>query len=316
MSKSGPLVSIIIPCFNVAEFVGDALASAISQTYDRVEIIAVDDGSTDDTLRILESYGERVRVVKTAHRGAAAARNIGAESAQGDLLQFLDADDVLDERKLAVQLRGLGSHDGVIRYCDEITVDASDGRILRRYSPDLEGDDPVPMLISNSLSVEAAVIWKEFFDAVGGFREELVCNQEYDLYLRLGMERYRFEHIAEVLFTVRKRAGGISADYEVVLRHFGEIIEPAYRRMQERGELTPERRSALAGRLGRAARHAALRDDFDTAQRYLRLGKEIDVQAMRREFGPWLWQLAEMIGVSNAVRLRRFLTKARRPDQT
>ena len=124
------------------------LASAISQTYDRVEIIAVDDGSTDDTRRILESYGERVRVVRSEHRGAAAARNIGAEAAQGDLLQFLDADDVLDERKLAVQLRGLGSHDGVIRYCDEITVDAGDGRILRRYSPDLEGDDPVPMLIT------------------------------------------------------------------------------------------------------------------------------------------------------------------------
>ncbi|MEO6873551.1 MAG: glycosyltransferase family A protein [Opitutaceae bacterium] len=100
-----PLVSILIPAYNAGPWLGDSIGSALAQTHPRCEIIVVDDGSTDQTLAIARAFEARgVRVVTQANAGAAAARNRALTIAQGDYLQYLDADDLLSPGKIAAQL--------------------------------------------------------------------------------------------------------------------------------------------------------------------------------------------------------------------
>src|SRR4051812_49232056 len=96
-----PRVSTVIPCFNGAAYLGDALASVLSQDFTDVEAIVCDDGSTDGSRDVARGLGARVRVVAQDHRGAAAARNLGVSHARGELLAFLDADDLWTPGRLA-----------------------------------------------------------------------------------------------------------------------------------------------------------------------------------------------------------------------
>lgn len=106
-----PLVSIIIPCHNAEPWLTETLDSALAQTWPEKEIILVDDGSTDASLKLVRGYESRgVRVLRQSNRGAAAARNAGLASARGDYLQFLDADDLLTPDKLAAQVALLEQH--------------------------------------------------------------------------------------------------------------------------------------------------------------------------------------------------------------
>lgn len=105
-----PRVSILIPCYNAEQWVTAAIESALAQSWRDREIIAVDDGSTDGTLAVLESLADRgVLVIPQSNKGASAARNRALSEARGDFIQFLDADDLLDPNKLAVQISALAS---------------------------------------------------------------------------------------------------------------------------------------------------------------------------------------------------------------
>lgn len=99
-----PLVSVVMPAFNVAWCVRRAIDSVLTQTYLRHEIIVIDDGSTDDTASVLASYGDRIRVISQTNRGMSAARNRGIDAARGTLVAFLDADDYWLSEKLARQV--------------------------------------------------------------------------------------------------------------------------------------------------------------------------------------------------------------------
>ena len=100
-----PLVSILIPCYNAASYIASSLGSAFAQTWPRYEVIVVDDGSTDDSLRIARGYERRgLRIIAQTNRGAAAARNVALQAATGEFIQFLDADDLLAPDKIAQQI--------------------------------------------------------------------------------------------------------------------------------------------------------------------------------------------------------------------
>ena len=101
------LVSILIPVYNAEGFVAEAIQSALDQTWPAKEIIAVDDGSTDRSLEILKSFGLRIRVIEQENRGASAARNRALSEAQGEFIQYLDADDFLAADKIEIQMNRL-----------------------------------------------------------------------------------------------------------------------------------------------------------------------------------------------------------------
>jgi glycosyltransferase involved in cell wall biosynthesis len=173
------LVSVIIPAFNMATYLSEAIDSVITQTYDRVEIIVVDDASTDDTAAVAARYGTALRYVVQPHRGQAAARNHGVRVATGRYLAFLDADDLWEPKKLSVQLAAFDSDPSLEIVFGHVLqfwspeVASSLGRSLPDVSEPLRGDSPGTMLVPQSV-----------FEATGPFREEHRVGDFIDWYAR------------------------------------------------------------------------------------------------------------------------------------
>lgn len=155
-----PLVSVVIPAYNAEAFLAAALESALSQEGANLDVIVVDDGSTDGTAAVLGRFGEQVRVFRQDNAGSGAARNRGAARARGDYLAFLDADDLWAPGKLSRQLAALAR---------EPTLDMVWGGV-REFR---DGDDPaasdLPVLAAPHPG--AALLRREAFERTGGFSE-------------------------------------------------------------------------------------------------------------------------------------------------
>lgn len=143
-------VSILIPAFNAERFVGAALQSAVNQTWANTEIILVDDGSTDKTFAVAKQYeGEKVKIMRQDNRGAAAARNTALREAQGDFLQYLDADDLLSPDKIREQLVLLQENPNYLSVSSAMYFfdgEDPDAGLLER-SGAIDSDDPVQFLM-------------------------------------------------------------------------------------------------------------------------------------------------------------------------
>lgn len=257
-----PLVSIIIPCYNAARYVGEAIDSALGQTYPRKEVIVIDDGSTDGSLGVIESYGERIRWESGPNRGACAARNRGLSLARGELVQFLDADDLLHSEKLSRQVPLIRPEGGQISFCDweSERLDGGEGQL---YCSSLTHNDSVILAVSRIISTPAPLYPRHLLEAVGGWNEQLPCAQDFDLNLRLACGGAEFRRVAEVLVTVRRHRDSVSADFARVLEQFPGILQRCYRQLRENGALTDVRARAFAAAMathGRAALRLGLAD--------------------------------------------------------
>lgn len=112
-----PLISIVIPNFNGILYVEEAIDSALNQDYENKEVIVVDDGSTDGSVELLRTYKDKIRLIETENHGAAAARNTGLLAAKGELIAFLDSDDIWMTSKLTLQVRKMAEEDADLVYC-------------------------------------------------------------------------------------------------------------------------------------------------------------------------------------------------------
>lgn len=176
--KVDPLVSVVIPVFNGEAFLREAVESVLAQKYSPVEIIVVDDGSTDGTETVLTSLPETVRYLHQTNQGPAAARNRGIQQAQGSLIAFADADDLWPEGKLELQLPYLISDPGV-----EIVM----GRIHQvRLSKTVNGQTQLEGFVKPAFSVNlgSAVIRKSVFERVGFFDETMRYSEDVDWFMR------------------------------------------------------------------------------------------------------------------------------------
>jgi glycosyltransferase involved in cell wall biosynthesis len=121
MMQSKYLVSVIIPAYNAASFIEECINSVINQTYKNIEIIVVNDGSIDDTETILKSYTDkRLRIINQKNKGCSAAKNKGLEFARGVFVQYLDADDILSEDKIEIQVKALKENNNCIAVCKTV----------------------------------------------------------------------------------------------------------------------------------------------------------------------------------------------------
>ncbi len=174
-----PLVSIIIPVFNGERFLPEAVQSVLDQRYSPVEIIIVDDGSTDGTASVARSFPETVRYLHQTNQGPAAARNRGIEYAQGSLLAFADADDLWPADKLALQLPFLIKDPAI-----EIVM----GRIQQvLLSRTVAGQTQTEEFGEPAFSVNlgSAVIRKSVFERVGLFDETMRYSEDVDWFMRV-----------------------------------------------------------------------------------------------------------------------------------
>jgi len=182
------LVSVIVPCYNAARFVTDALNSVLQQTYRQVEAIVVDDGSNDGTWQAIASFGDRVRSARLKRGGACRARNHGAAISSGDFLMFLDADDVIAPDTLESLVGAIADHTDCLAVCAWHRLRKRDGDWLKT-SPRMLSEPPDGDAIRGWLSgwyiPPCAVLWpRELFDRVGTWDESLTANQDGDLMLR------------------------------------------------------------------------------------------------------------------------------------
>ena len=185
-------VSVIIPTYNRQEFLAKAVESVLKQTWPDIELIVVDDGSTDDTAAMLRARFPAVRYLYQENQGAAAARNTGIKAACCDLIAFLDSDDRFHEKKIEVQtLAMINSPEYHISHTQEIWYRR--GRILNQKQKHRKesGDIFQRSLELCAVGMSTIMVRRELFDRVGLFDESLPCCEDYDLWLRTSA-RYPF----------------------------------------------------------------------------------------------------------------------------
>lgn len=184
-----PLVSVVMPAFNVAWCVRRAIDSVLTQTYLRHEIIVIDDGSTDDTASVLASYGDRIRVISQTNRGMSAARNRGIDAARGTLVAFLDADDYWLSEKLARQVELLQRRPEVGFCSTAASVVNPEGAVLNLWHCKNHGERVLETLFAENAAIaggcSAVVVRKGLLEKTGLFDESLRGFEDPDLWIRL-----------------------------------------------------------------------------------------------------------------------------------
>lgn len=238
-------VSIIIPCYNAESTIKSAIESALNQSYKNVEVIVIDDGSTDNSLEIIKSFGDAIRWESGKNQGGCAARNRGIALAHGELIQFLDADDLLIEDKLSIQVPLIETKVADIVVCDWKSTDG-DKDSVTKLPFDGPIADPFSFLLRHSLITLSPVHWRKNLLAVGGFRAELPCSQERDLHLRLAANGFTFFHTPHVLVHVIRQEKSVSSNYLRVLIQHENIFEKSYSVLKSNGLVTYEREKTLA----------------------------------------------------------------------
>jgi GT2 family glycosyltransferase len=183
------LVSVIIPTFNRAWSLKTAIDSVLAQTHDQIEIIVIDDGSTDTTPDLLAGYGHQIQVLTQKNSGVSAARNLGIHKSHGRFIALLDSDDAWAKEKISCQIDFFKQNpEALVCQTEEIWI-----RKGRRVNPRVKHQKPSGMIFEPSLhlclvSPSAVMIRKKLFDSVGGFNENFPVCEDYDLWLRIAAD--------------------------------------------------------------------------------------------------------------------------------
>ena len=249
-----PLVSVILPVYNGSEFLGSALESALSQTYRHLEIIAIDDGSTDDTRAVLDFYAlrdSRVRILAQANSGVARARNRGIAEAHGNFIAPLDADDLWEPTKIDRQIQRMlsaGDETGFV-YSWWVWID-SGGTVLDRSPRWMFEGHTFESLLQINFTGNASVplFRRHCLEEAGGYNEQLAATgaggcEDWELVLRVA-ERYKAAVVPEILLGYRRRPGSMSTACDTMWRSQQRVV-------QAMRELRPD----LKPRVARRAAH-------------------------------------------------------------
>lgn len=233
LNERKQLVSIIIPNFNHARFVGEAINSVLQQDYEDVEIIVVDDGSTDDSREVIARYGNKVKYIYQENAGLSAARNTGIRASKGEFIGVLDADDMYESTFISALVSVLNANmdaDGV--YCGYQFVDQENNLLPQIENRPVQSDELYKMLLDGNFFVPESVFLRRYvYDDVGLFDEALRACEDWDVWLR-ATKKFRIIHASEVLTRHRILAGSMSTDplrmltarLAVLKKHVG--IEP------------------------------------------------------------------------------------------
>jgi glycosyltransferase involved in cell wall biosynthesis len=276
--STAPLISVILPVFDGARFVGRALDSVFAQTHRDFEVIAIDDGSTDRTREILDAAGDAIRVCSQPNRGAYAARNLGLRLARGELVAFLDADDAWHPRRLESQLRlidgrpevGLVFGDGVIE-----REGVRERRTFFDRVPPRRGHVFLPLVRENFIPQSSVLARRRCFDVVGPFRE-VRRAADYHKWLQIA-RHYELDFVDGPVFTYALHDANLSADFAAGTR-------------------------ALLGLFDELAGEARAEDAHALRQRRLDLEVHLALWQARRGRAGWLRALRTPAGVGPLAR--------------
>lgn len=216
--SSGNLVSVIVPCYNQARFLSQALDSILRQTHRQFEIILINDGSTDETAEVAARYPE-VRYFYQPNQGRSAARNLGARVSQGDYLVFLDADDALLPNALEDGLNCLRQHPEAGFVYGQYRLIAADGSPLPLSPPAVSDDEGYQAFLQqNSVGMLASAMFRRaLYESVRGFDCNLHACEDYELYLRIA-RLYPVARHPHVVALYRQHEANTTLDSRLMLR--------------------------------------------------------------------------------------------------
>ena len=239
------LVSILIPCHNAERWIAQCIESALGQTWPDKEVIVVDDGSTDGSLAIIQSFGDRIRVESGPNCGGNVARNRLLKLARGEWLQYLDADDYLLPEKIEKQMHFLAQFPAAdIVFGPHIQELCENGKVSQNLSVIPNPLDPWSLLVRWDLPQTGAMLWrKQAVQDVGGWKEDQVCCQEHKLCFHLLKAEKQFAYCADSGAVYRQWSeGSVSTRNPQMVHHWRiEIIRAAEKHLREQGLLTLER---------------------------------------------------------------------------
>jgi glycosyltransferase involved in cell wall biosynthesis len=268
-SLDAPLVSVVIPAYNAEPFIRETIDSVLAQTYTNIEVLVVDDGSTDATGERAVSYGGRLRYIRQENSGGAARpRNTGLKAASGELIVFLDADDVVSPGRIHREVAFLAAHPDVGLVFSNYrhfgvwddpsphfeTCPLLAGR-LRRLPADAEGividpADSTELLLTENFGSSSPMVRRTVAEAVGGYDERTIPSEDFDFHFRVA-SRVRVGLIPRVAWNKREHPSNLSANTPRVLAQ-----KIAVRERILTGETVARRRRKLKRRL--ASFHLAL----------------------------------------------------------
>jgi len=309
-----PLVSVVIPTYNRAHLLSRAIHSALAQDFPELEVIVVDDGSTDETTQLVTQF-EAVRAIRFEHnRGGAATRNAGIEAARGEFVAFLDSDDEwlpIKTRRQVDVMRGSPAIGAV--YCRYFVQDDATGQRIEGFSELYTGSiRPVLFRGRCPRSVSLFLVRRAALEQAGGFDESLAGFQDADLWIRLS-DKWEFGAVDEALVVIHEHSGTrVTTDPIVRERALDSFLkkwqEPMTEAMGTSGIATYRRRNMA---VARAAQVLSLVESGHRGRAAQELIRYLQVAAWRNRAQAVGLVLACLLGTRVHSRLRAALHSAR-----
>jgi len=202
------LVSIIIPCYNNEAYVVKTIKSALHQSYEHIEIIVIDDGSTDGSPNLIRQFNSQIIFIQQSNQGAPAARNAALKIAKGTYIKFLDADDILLPRTIEQQVghfKKLPTDEKAIVYGPVQWIDKNDHPTLTyQPRPRQAQEEKVAHILSQNPLTSAPLHHRKYLEEIGGFDIKIPKGQEFDLHLRLVLNGVTFYYFPETVYLFRE----------------------------------------------------------------------------------------------------------------
>ncbi len=227
-----PVISVIIPAYNSSKTILSTIKSVLNQTFSDFELIIINDGSTDSTLEVIRNVlDSRIKIFSYPNNGVAVSRNQGIKNASGELIAFLDADDLWTPDKLELQLKALKNNpNAALAYSWTDFIDENGQIVNTGMRTVINGNAYTELLKSNFLQNGSnPLIHKYVLDRIGGFDESLPAAQDWDLYLRLGFH-YEFLCVPCPQILYRVSSDSMSANVSRLENSCLKVLEQAYAR--------------------------------------------------------------------------------------
>lgn len=227
MNSLMPSVSIIIPTYNCASYVGQAIDSVLHQSFKDVEILVIDDGSNDDTATILEPYHAHIRYFHQANQGVAIARNRGLSEAKGELIAFLDADDRFWSQKLEQQVSCFqGSPDlGMVISGWQLVRDSGDPIATVEPWKGFPELNLETIILNKPARPSAMMLRRDWCEALGGFDESLSSAEDLDFLLRLMLAGCKAEWVPEILVDYRQHSDSLMSQGQQLIEDTEQVMQ-------------------------------------------------------------------------------------------
>jgi glycosyltransferase involved in cell wall biosynthesis len=202
-------VDIIIPAYNPGSYIIDAIESCLGQSYKKYEIFIVDDCSTQ-SLDYLKKKFPKINLLKTPkNSGPAAARNLGIKNSSGDLISFLDADDIMMRDKLYFSIKKFSENPNIGMTCGNYQILVNRNKIKNPFYKKSLNINWKTLMVNNYVASGSVTVKRNILDDIGLFNEKYWIGEDYDLWLRIS-EKYEIGYIHQILYCYSKIIGGNS----------------------------------------------------------------------------------------------------------